>query len=254
MLLYLPRQRESAASRTGALLCAGCLLSLARMPPTFTGRTLPVTVRFASPLESGQRSTVDQCLLLLGVARPGDLVGAERGVERRHVPGTERHVRSAHVFLEVAPPLRPGNRHDVRPFVQQPSERDLTRGHARARRQLANGLRRLHIGVEVRALVARIVAPVVALGILLGALDGAGEEAAAERRERDEPDAELAQQRDDARLEIALPQRVLALEDRDRMHGLGAPDRALAGLGEAEEADLARAHQVGHGAGDVLDR
>ena len=38
------------------------------------------------------------------------------------------------------------------------------------------------------------------------------------------------------------------------MHGVRAADRLLAGLGEAEEADLALAHEVGHRAHDVLDR
>ena len=56
------------------------------------------------------------------------------------------------------------------------------------------------------------------------------------------------------RLEVALPERVLALQRRDRVHGVRAADRLLAGLGEAEEADLALAHEVGHRADDVLDR
>ena len=55
-------------------------------------------------------------------------------------------------------------------------------------------------------------------------------------------------------LEVALPQRVLALQRRDRVHGVGAADRSLAGLGEAEEAHLALANEVGHRAHDVLDR
>ena len=119
---------------------------------------------------------------------------------------------------------------------------------------LAHGRRGPHVRVEVLALIARIAAAEVALRILLGALHGAGEEAAAERRERHEADAELAQQRDDARLEVALPQRVLALQRRDRMHGVRAADRLLARLGQAEEAHLALAHELGHRADDVLDR
>src|SRR5207237_6762634 len=103
-----------------------------------------------------------------------------------------------------------------------------------------------HVGVEVLTLVTRVVAAEVAFRVLLGALHRAGQEAAAERRERNESDTQLAQERDDARLEVALPERVLALQGRDRVHGMRAADRLLAGLGEAEEADLALAHELGH--------
>ena len=37
------------------------------------------------------------------------------------------------------------------------------------------------------------------------------------------------------------------------MHGVRAADRLLARLGESEEADLALAHELGHGAHHVLD-
>ena len=121
-------------------------------------------------------------------------------------------------------------------------------------RDLAHGRRGAHVRVEVLALIARIAAAEVALRIFLGALHRAGEKAAAERRERHEADAELAQQRNDARLEVALPQRVLALQRRDRMHGVRAADRLLARFGEAEEAHLPFAHELGHRADDVLDR
>ena len=38
------------------------------------------------------------------------------------------------------------------------------------------------------------------------------------------------------------------------MHGVGAADRLLARLGEAEEAHLPFAHELGHRADDILDR
>ena len=38
------------------------------------------------------------------------------------------------------------------------------------------------------------------------------------------------------------------------MHGVRAANRFLTGLGETEEANLALAHQVGHGADNVFDR
>src|SRR5262249_61893222 len=98
-------------------------------------------------------------------------------------------------------------------------------------------------GLEVRALIARVASPVVALRIFLGALHHAGQEPAAERRERHESNAELAHQRDDSRLEVALPQRVLALERRDRVHRVRAAYRLLPGLGQAEMPHLALADE-----------
>src|SRR4051812_15898105 len=99
------------------------------------------------------------------------------------------------------------------------------------RGDVAHDRRRAHVRVEVLALKPRIAAAEITFGILLGALDVAREKSAAEGTERNEADAELAQQRDDARLEIALPQRILALQRRDRMHRMRAPNRLLARLG-----------------------
>ncbi len=120
--------------------------------------------------------------------------------------------------------------------------------------QLAHRRGGSHVGVEVLALEARIDPPVVARRVVLGPLHVAGEKSAAERREGHQADAELAQRRQDLRLEVALPERVLALERGDRVHGVGAADRPLARLGQAEEADLPFAHQLRHRADDILDR
>ncbi len=138
--------------------------------------------------------------------------------------------------------------------MQQPRERDLARGRALPLGDLTHGRRGPHVGVEILTLIARIVATEVAFRILLGALDGAREKAAAEWRERHQADPELAQQRDDARLQVALPQRVLALEYRDRMRGVRTANRLLARLGKSEEANLPLAHEIRHRADDVLDR
>jgi hypothetical protein len=47
--------------------------------------------------------------------------------------------------------------------------------------------------------------------------------------------------------------RILALHGRDGMHGVRAPDRLLPRFRETEEARLPFAHDVGHGAHDILD-
>ena len=55
-------------------------------------------------------------------------------------------------------------------------------------------------------------------------------------------------------LRLSPPERVLALQRRDRLDGVGAADRLHAGLGEAEVLDLPLLDQLLHGAGHVLDR
>ncbi len=98
------------------------------------------------------------------------------------------------------------------------------------------------------------VAPEIVLAELIGRLDGAGEEAAAERAERHEADAELAADIEHAVFRVARPQRIFALHGGDRMHGMRPADGGDACLRQAERAHLALAHQLGHGADRVLDR
>ena len=87
-----------------------------------------------------------------------------------------------------------------------------------------------------------------------GGADGAGQEAAAERGVRDESDAQLPQRRQDLGLEVPGPQRVLALQRGDRVHGVGAADGVGRGLAQPEESDLAGRDQLGHGPDGLLDR
>ena len=82
----------------------------------------------------------------------------------------------------------------------------------------------------------------------------AGQEPAPERRVGDEPDPELAQQRQDLLLRVAGPERVLGLQRRDRVGGVGAADRLGRGLGEPDVADLALLDELAEGADRLLDR
>ncbi len=50
------------------------------------------------------------------------------------------------------------------------------------------------------------------------------------------------------------PQRVLGLQGRDRVHGVGPADGGRRRLGQAEVADLAGGDQFAHGAHGLLDR
>ena len=69
-----------------------------------------------------------------------------------------------------------------------------------------------------------MVAAEVVLQEVVRRAEATGQEAAPERRVRDEADAELAHRRQDLLLGIARPQRVLGLKRGDRVHGVGAAD------------------------------
>src|SRR5205807_4993733 len=97
------------------------------------------------------------------------------------------------------------------------------------------------------------VAEVAALE--LGALvDPSREEALAERAEGNEADAELLEQRQDLVLGLAPPERVFALQRRDRLDRVRTTDRPHTGFGESEVLHLALLDQLGDGAGDLFDR
>ena len=83
--------------------------------------------------------------------------------------------------------------------------------------------------------------------------DLTGQEAAPERAEGHEADAELLQGGQDLVLGLAPEEGVLALQRGDRLHGVGAADRCDAGLGHPEVVDLAGLDELLDGAGDVLD-
>ena len=88
-----------------------------------------------------------------------------------------------------------------------------------------------------------------------GLVDLAREEALAQRAERDEADARAPRRPAGRRLlGVARPQRVFALDRRDRLHGVGAADRLRARLREAEVLDLALRDQLLDRSRDVLDR
>ena len=101
---------------------------------------------------------------------------------------------------------------------------------------------------------ARLVAAEVVLVELVGGAEAAAEEAAPERRVGDEADAELAQRRQDLRLDVARPQRVLGLHRGDRVDGVRAADRLRRGLAQPDVADLALGDELGERADRLLDR
>ena len=65
---------------------------------------------------------------------------------------------------------------------------------------------------------------------------------------------EFADRGEDLGFGVAGPDRVLGLQRRDRMHGVGAADGGRRRLGQTEVAHLARRHELGHGPDGLLDR
>src|SRR5262249_21129248 len=84
-------------------------------------------------------------------------------------------------------------------------------------------------------------------------LSSAGKEATTQRGVGDETDPELVEGREE-RLDVSLEQRVLGLQDRDRMYEMRLANGLRPGLTESEKPDLARVDEVLHRAGDLLDR
>ena len=84
-------------------------------------------------------------------------------------------------------------------------------------------------------------------------LHGAAQKTAAERAEGHEADAQIAAYGQHRLLRFARPQRVFALQRRDRMRRVRAPDALRSSLREPQESDFAVAHEIGHRANGVLD-
>src|SRR5271165_7305592 len=85
-------------------------------------------------------------------------------------------------------------------------------------------------------------------------VDRAGQETLSERAEGHEANAQFFERRKDLLFRLAPPQRVLALQRRDRLNGVGAADRLHAGLRKPEMPDLALGDEVAHCSRDLLDR
>ena len=107
------------------------------------------------------------------------------------------------------------------------------------------------LGSDAREPVART--HVVGLELAPGG-QAAGEQAADERGEGEEADAELLAGVEDLALDAALEQRVLALEARDRMDGGGATQVRHERFREADVADLARLDELRESSDRLLDR
>ena len=150
--------------------------------------------------------------------------------------------------------LVPGIGTTSEPLRQHPGQR-----HLAGRAPWASAMSRTtstdaRLASNASSCEAGVAAAHVALGEVVERGDPAGEQAAAERAERHDADAELAAGRHDLVLDVAAPQRPLALQRGDRVDGGGAADRVDRRLRQPEVADLARGDQLGHRPDGLLDR
>src|SRR4051812_18337761 len=147
-----------------------------------------------------------------------------------------------------------GDRDDPRLLSEDPRKGDLRRRRALP---LSGVLEEFDKG-EVRLACLLVgeagdgAAEVVASDLRLLA-DCAGEEALAERAERDEADAKLFERRQDRLLGLAPPERILRLEGRHRLHRVRAADVLDARLRHAEVLDLSFVDEFLDRSGDLFD-
>ena len=181
--------------------------------------------------------------------------GGKRRVEACDIGGGEPDVRSGDVLLEKPPALGARNRHQIRALLQHPGERHLRRAWRRARaatspttpaaRTLASKLAPWKRGSPRRKSPSGYSSARRAVPVRKPRPSGLN------------GTRPMPSSRSSGRisvLEVPLPERVFALERRDRVHRVGPPDGLRARLAQAEEPRLPLRDQLGHGADDVLDR
>lgn len=160
--------------------------------------------------------------MLFGVAGAESTV-REDLVDRGEISLGEGDVGGVGVFLHAGGAAGARDRNDLLALGEQPGQRELGDGDAPGRGQLAKSLHGFDVLLEVAGLPARIGLAEVGGVVLCCGLRGTGDEAAAEGRIGDEADAELLKDREEL-LDVALEERVLGLQDRDRLDGVRLAD------------------------------
>ncbi|VXC02812.1 hypothetical protein MICRO8M_70341 [Microbacterium sp. 8M] len=168
------------------------------------------------------------------------------------VSGEADHCRRT-VLLNAREAARSGDRHDPRLLGEQPGQGDLAGGGADALREPGDVIDQRLIAGEVLVLEARNATADVVLREGRRGIHRPGEEALAERAERHETDAQLGEGRQDLRLRVSRPERVLALDGGHREDRVRSADGRCRRLGEPEVTHLPFRDQFPNGACDVLD-
>ena len=148
----------------------------------------------------------------------------------------------------------PGNRDDPRLLCQQPGERYLRRGNPLGGGDVFDEINECLIGLESLGRKARHSTAEIFVAEGGVSADLAGQKTFAERRERHKADAQFFQHGKYLGLRLAPPHRVFALQRRDRLNGMGAPDGLSACLGQSEMPDLALGDQFFDCARNIFNR
>src|SRR6202022_1877708 len=119
--------------------------------------------------------------------------------------------------LEAIQLRGPRNRHDPRLLPEQPRERDLPRSRVLPLRDLAEQIDQRLVRLARLRCEARHDLPEVVLVERCLLVDLSRQEALPEWAERDQPDSELLERGEQLLFRLPPPQRILALERRDRL-------------------------------------
>ena len=140
------------------------------------------------------------------------------------------YLGSPAVFDHAILVRRAGDWHDPRLLSQHPRQGDLCAGCAVPRSYSFQQFYKTLIGLDVFRREARDTASEVARLKCSLRTETPGQKSFTERAEGHEANAKLCEHRKNLHLGFAPPQGVLALERRDRLHGMGAAYDLDAGL------------------------
>src|SRR5271157_4328827 len=162
-------------------------------------------------------------------------------------------MQGAEIFVEVSGPFRTGDRHDVLPLSEDPSQRQLARRATLGHGKLFDRCHKIEVFLEVLALKPWRVAAEVVRRQVIDRLELAGQEAATQRTVSDEPNAQFAHARQDLGFGLAAPERILRLQRGDRVNRCGPTDRCGCSFRQPEVTHFSRLHQVRHRPDRLLD-
>src|SRR5262245_27067556 len=222
--------------------------------PTGTARRSR-TIRAASGM---RRPTAwlppDQLLQVFRVAGPMDLDPGRRAIDFQQVVAGELNGGGAEILVKAIALRRSRNRHDPGLLRQQPGQRQLRRRRLFAFGERLQPADKGEVRLPVLLREPRDGAADVVWSERRLLVDGAGQKPSAERAEWHEANPQFRERRQNLALRLPPPERILALERRDRLNSVGASNGLNAGFRHSEVPDLAFADQILHRARHVLDR
>src|ERR1700745_878552 len=147
----------------------------------------------------------------------------------------------------------PGNGNNPWLLLQQPSQGNLGGRHFLLRREFSYHFYQRLIRLSIFLAEARNIAAEIGSVEFRVFIDCAREEALAQRTERNKADSKFFQGWQHFRFGLSPPQRIFALERRDRLDCVRAAGGLYAGFGQAKVLHLALLNQLFDRPGDVFN-